>query len=89
MATEALAIFSAFLFLYIIGKVYNVTSFARYHPGGNKQLMRGAGKDCTALFDKVGTFLCVSVIHVDQAQKVEFGCMKQVSPHPMLSALDH
>ena len=35
------------------GVVYNVTEFARYHPGGKTQLMRGAGQDCTELFDKV------------------------------------
>ena len=35
------------------GKVYNVTRFLNYHPGKKSQLMRGAGNDCTALFDKV------------------------------------
>ena len=25
----------------------------KYHPGGKAQLMRGAGNDCTQLFDKV------------------------------------
>ena len=35
------------------GKVYNVTHFLKYHPGRKAQLLRGAGTDCTALFDKV------------------------------------
>jgi len=35
------------------GRVYNVTPFLKYHPGGKAQLMKGAGIDCTALFDKV------------------------------------
>ncbi|CAM9613560.1 unnamed protein product [Pylaiella littoralis] len=34
------------------GKVYNLTPFLHYHPGGIPELMKGAGKDCTALFDK-------------------------------------
>ena len=38
------------------GKVYNVTRFLKYHPGGKKQVMRGAGLECTALFEKVGMF---------------------------------
>ena len=37
----------------IAGVVYNITLFAKYHPGGKPQLMRGAGNDCTELFDKV------------------------------------
>ncbi|KAM0753894.1 cytochrome b5 [Meredithblackwellia eburnea MCA 4105] len=34
------------------GKVYNVTPFIRYHPGGIPELMRAAGKDGTELFMK-------------------------------------
>lgn len=34
------------------GKVYNVTRYLEYHPGGADQLMRGAGKDATNLFDE-------------------------------------
>ena len=39
------------------GKVYNVTRFLKYHPGRKAQLMRGAGNDCTVLFDKLHTWV--------------------------------
>lgn len=35
----------------IRGKVYNVTPYFEYHPGGKLELMRGIGKDATPLFD--------------------------------------
>lgn len=30
-----------------------MTSYLDFHPGGIEELMRGAGKDATALFDEV------------------------------------
>ncbi|KAJ2861831.1 hypothetical protein GGH94_004665 [Coemansia aciculifera] len=35
----------------IAGKVYNVTHYLEYHPGGKGELMRAAGKDGSALFN--------------------------------------
>ena len=34
------------------GKVYNITQYLAYHPGGEKILMSAAGKDCTTTFSK-------------------------------------
>lgn len=34
------------------GKVYNITNYVPYHPGGEAKIMLGAGRDCTALFNK-------------------------------------
>ncbi|XP_068617602.1 cytochrome b5 reductase 4-like isoform X2 [Battus philenor] len=39
--------------LAIRGRVYNITHYLPYHPGGPEELMRGAGLDATELFDKV------------------------------------
>jgi cytochrome b involved in lipid metabolism len=33
------------------GKVYDVTEYAKVHPGGRK-IFLGKGKDCTALYDQ-------------------------------------
>lgn len=34
------------------GKVYNVTQYMAYHPGGEEILLESAGTDCTALYDQ-------------------------------------
>lgn len=36
----------------IQGKVYNMTAYVKFHPGGVKDLMRIAGRDGTKLFSK-------------------------------------
>ena len=34
------------------GKVYDLTTYLDYHPGGAKKLILGAGNDCSSLFRK-------------------------------------
>ncbi|KAJ1458781.1 cytochrome b5-like heme/steroid binding domain-containing protein [Pelagophyceae sp. CCMP2097] len=34
------------------GKVYNMTPYLHYHPGGVQILLPSAGRDCTQQFDK-------------------------------------
>jgi cytochrome b involved in lipid metabolism len=35
------------------GKVYNISPYAPYHPGGKGELLRGAGKDSAKLFAEI------------------------------------
>jgi cytochrome b involved in lipid metabolism len=35
------------------GKVYNITPYLPYHPGGEPELMKCAGRDGTKLFTEV------------------------------------
>ncbi|XP_010547268.1 PREDICTED: cytochrome b5 domain-containing protein RLF [Tarenaya hassleriana] len=34
------------------GRVYNITPYMKFHPGGVDMLMKAVGKDCTSLFNK-------------------------------------
>jgi hypothetical protein len=57
----------------ISGKVYNMTPYLPYHPGGEKELMRVAGRDGTKLFGEwLGRLVFPSLTH------------RRDSPHPCL-----
>lgn len=59
------------------GKVYNVSPYANYHPGGVGELLRGAGKDGTRLFGEVHPWVnyegmlqaCLVGIFVEEGEK--------------------
>jgi len=36
------------------GKVYNLTPYLKFHPGGEEEVMRCAGRDGTRLFSEFG-----------------------------------
>jgi hypothetical protein len=37
----------------VSGRVYNITPYLEFHPGGVDEIMRGAGKDGTQLFNEI------------------------------------
>jgi len=37
----------------IYDKVYNITPYIKYHPGGVEELLKGAGINCSTLFNRV------------------------------------
>jgi len=43
----------------IRGKVYDITPYLLYHPGGKSQLMKAAGRDGTKLFDSMHSWINV------------------------------
>ena len=43
------------------GKVYQLSPYVPYHPGGAEMLRAAAGKDCTALFEQVRSCGCVAL----------------------------
>ena len=58
------------------GKVYNISPYAPYHPGGEPELMRAAGRDGSKLFGEVHPWVnwegmlegCLVGIAVEEAE---------------------
>ncbi|CAH0564317.1 unnamed protein product [Brassicogethes aeneus] len=62
--------------LAIRGKVYNVTEYLPFHPGGVEEIMKGAGKDATAIFDQVHAWVNYESI----LQKCVVGRLVSIDP---------
>lgn len=68
------------------GKVYNITPYADFHPGGVPELMRGAGRDGTRLFGEVHPWVnyenmltsCLIGLLVDEAEGSRESEMEQM-----------
>lgn len=55
------------LWMAIQGKVYNITHYLKFHPGGAAQLTRGAGKDATDLFMSIHPWVNIDAL-LDKCQ---------------------
>ena len=60
-------LFNSSVFSCSAGVVYNITAYLSFHPGSVNELMKGAGIDCTALFNNVSRQsvflgLCMSIL---------------------------
>jgi cytochrome b involved in lipid metabolism len=63
------------------GRVYNITPYLPFHPGGEPELLRGAGRDGTRLFGEVHPWVnyegmlaaCLVGIYVSEEEGGEGG----------------
>jgi len=46
----------------IRGRVYNITPYLNFHPGGVGEIIRGSGKDSTDLFETVHAWVNIEAI---------------------------
>ncbi len=68
------------------GKVYNITPYAPYHPGGEPELMKAAGRDGTKLFGEVHPWVnwegmlepCLVGIAVEEGEKTSEGKLDEM-----------
>ncbi|KAI5681354.1 hypothetical protein M9H77_02581 [Catharanthus roseus] len=44
------------------GRVYNIGSYMKFHPGGVDMLMKAVGKDCTFLFNKYHAWVNAEIL---------------------------
>lgn len=50
------------VWMVVAGKVYNITPYIEFHPGGAAELMKGAGKDGTKLIQKIHAWVNVDAM---------------------------
>lgn len=62
------------------GKVYNITPYLKFHPGGEKELMRTAGRDGTKLFSELSK-PALDPLEADRHRLSEHTRMGQCRPH--------
>jgi cytochrome b involved in lipid metabolism len=58
------------------GKVYNITPYLRFHPGGADILVKSAGRDSTALFNKYHPWVNAHAL----LEKCLLGMLQQQAP---------
>jgi cytochrome b involved in lipid metabolism len=68
------------------GKVYNITPYLPYHPGGEPELLKAAGRDGTRLFGEVHPWVnwegmlegCLVGIAVEEGEREGKGQMEEM-----------
>jgi predicted heme/steroid binding protein len=80
ITTEELALHSTEgdFWIAIQGRVYNVSQYVPFHPGGKYQILRGKGKDATELFMKAHPWINPESL----LKRVWLGFLIRSSPAP-------
>ena len=61
------------------GNVYNVTAYMDYHPGGWDELIKGAGKDATNLFNNAHRYNSPYMVILPSLVNIEAcSCVRKV-----------
>lgn len=68
------------------GKVYNMTPYLPYHPGGEAEILKGAGRDGTRLFGEVHPWVnwegmlegCLVGVAVEESEIVSKGTLDEM-----------
>ena len=55
------------------GAVYNVTHYMDYHPGGWDELVRGAGRDATDMFNEIHKYVIMDIVRHKQSTIYKVG----------------
>jgi cytochrome-b5 reductase len=63
------------------GYVYNITPFLDFHPGGADELFRGAGQDCTELYNKYHAWVNADAV----MGKLRLGKLQIESTHKVVT----
>uniref|UniRef100_A0A1B6L8E0 Uncharacterized protein n=1 Tax=Graphocephala atropunctata TaxID=36148 RepID=A0A1B6L8E0_9HEMI len=73
--------------LSIRGKVYNVTRYMEFHPGGPEELMKGVGTDATKIFNEVHAWVNYeSILQKCVVGQLTTSCDEDIEIVPSLSS---